>query len=192
MTQLTVPGIEPLAQHSSLSNEHYTPGPIIEMAREVMGGINVDPASTQRINDSTVRAGQFFDTDSDGLTREWPGNVWLNPPGGRVGRASSASVWWSELCEQYMAGTVTQALFMGFSVELLATTQEALIWPGNVPFCIPRKRIQFLREERPGVFMPGTKPTHANIILFLPPKFNYTGAASLFKAVFSTIGKVRT
>ncbi len=60
-------------------NEWYTPSEYIEAAREVMGGIDVDPASSD-IAQKTIQADEFFTIDDDGLKREWNGRVWLNPP----------------------------------------------------------------------------------------------------------------
>jgi DNA N-6-adenine-methyltransferase (Dam) len=59
--------------------ELYTPARYIEAARTVMGGIDLDPASND-IAQQTIRAGEYFTPESDGLEREWRGRVWLNPP----------------------------------------------------------------------------------------------------------------
>ena len=59
--------------------EWYTPQNIIEMARCVMGNIDLDPASCAIANDA-VKADEFYDQESDGLLQNWRGNVWLNPP----------------------------------------------------------------------------------------------------------------
>ena len=60
-------------------NEWYTPGQFIESARAAMGSIDLDPASAESAQ-TTVQASKFFTADDDGLSREWCGNVWLNPP----------------------------------------------------------------------------------------------------------------
>lgn len=103
-----------LAQHTSDSVEHYTPGAVVEVARTLMGGIDLDPASSWLAN-QTVRAKGFYGhgkpelvgwDDSkafrpemhkpgpfvDGLNQSWHGNVWLNPPGG------ATSKWAPHLC----------------------------------------------------------------------------------------------
>ena len=60
-------------------NEWYTPTDYIEAAREVMGTIDLDPASTE-FGQKKVKAKTFYTKENDGLKQEWKGNVWLNPP----------------------------------------------------------------------------------------------------------------
>jgi phage N-6-adenine-methyltransferase len=64
---------------NSGENEWYTPPDIIEAARDVMGGIDLDPASCE-LAQSNVKAKRFYTVDDDGLSKEWTGRVWLNPP----------------------------------------------------------------------------------------------------------------
>ena len=44
-----------------------------------MGEIDLDPASSELANE-TVKANGYYDKEDNGLTKEWYGRVWLNPP----------------------------------------------------------------------------------------------------------------
>lgn len=70
---------KPHVVNNSQDDEWYTPAKYIELAREVMGTIDLDPASNDFANE-TVRANTFFTEEVNGLEQGWFGNVWLNPP----------------------------------------------------------------------------------------------------------------
>lgn len=86
-------------------NEWYTPTHLIEKARAVMGGIDVDPASNEAAQ-KEVRAGKFFTKDDDGLTKEWTGRVWMNPPYSK----ELIPHFCSKLLEELEAGRATDAI----------------------------------------------------------------------------------
>lgn len=69
----------PHVSFNSGENEWYTPSFLIEAARESMGWIDLDPASNKLANE-TVKAENYYTILDNGLTKEWYGNVWLNPP----------------------------------------------------------------------------------------------------------------
>jgi len=177
-------------QHSSATNEHYTPVEIVDAARATMGGIDLDPATTTSVNERRVKATNFFTRKDAALSRSWAGRVWLNPPGGRApGNKSNAALWWAKLAEEYASGRVVEAVFLGFTLEILATSQDAVVWPGDLPFCIPRKRIEF-EKEVDGAFVRGESPTHSNVIVYLPPRHSEDGAVFRFESAFRKFGRV--
>jgi hypothetical protein len=109
------------AQHSSASVEHYTPALIVDAARRLMGGIDLDPASCALANE-TVKAARYYTRDDDGLTKPWRGRIFLNPPGGLIkvpGKKakSSTRIWWQKLTDEYRTARIKQAVFVGFSLE---------------------------------------------------------------------------
>lgn len=65
--------------NNSGENEWYTPECYIDSARIVMGSIDLDPASSIIANER-VKANKFYTQDEDGLSFNWYGNVWMNPP----------------------------------------------------------------------------------------------------------------
>lgn len=89
---------------SSASEEWYTPAHIVEMVREVLGVIELDPCTSEVANE-TVKALHFYTKDDDGLAQDWEGRVYMNPPYGDV-----ISQWTTRLVDEYNAGSVTEAL----------------------------------------------------------------------------------
>ena len=193
-------GSTALAQHSSVTTEHYTPSVIVEAARTMLGEIDMDPASCELAQDM-VKATAWYGPGSplgeDGLAEPWMGRVFLNPPGGRVteeyqgmGTHSNAALWWARLASSWQKGEVDAAIFIGFTLEILRSAQAMQVpQPLDFPLCVPSSRIAFdtlnrivekkkdkkmIRElidptEPEGVRVSSDSPTHANVIVYLPP-----------------------
>lgn len=70
---------DPHVANNSVENEWYTPAAYVDAARDVMRVIDLDPASSEKAQE-TVQASTYYSMDDDGLSRVWFGNVWLNPP----------------------------------------------------------------------------------------------------------------
>jgi phage N-6-adenine-methyltransferase len=60
-------------------NDWYMPDEYLEAARQVLGRIELDPASSDAAQ-AKVRAERYYTREIDGLQQEWRGSVWLNPP----------------------------------------------------------------------------------------------------------------
>jgi len=128
---------------SSESNEYYTPSQFVEAARTVMGKIDLDPASHE-IAQQTVKATRYWTMADDGLSHEWHGHIWLNPPYGKTGSSSNQAIWAQYLKEEYEAGHVEEAVLLVKSATGYKWF-EALwdIWPA----CFARERISFMCSE---------------------------------------------
>jgi ParB family chromosome partitioning protein len=87
--------------------ERYTPAEYIEMAREVMDGIDLDPASCEYAQ-RTVQAAQYFTAADDGLALSWHGRVWLNPPYHR----DLAPRFIAKLIAEYQTKSIDQAIVL--------------------------------------------------------------------------------
>lgn len=170
------------ARHSSKSNEYYTPVEIVEAARTVLGRIDLDPASCEEAN-QVVKAKRIYTQHDDGLKQIWLGNVFLNPPGGKTEDGkSSAKLWWMKLAMHWQLVDVCAAIFIGFSLEQLQTTQvkNDLHTPLDFPICYPSRRIAY---RKPGGGL-GKSPPHSSFICYLGPE------KDLFRSTFSRFGKV--
>lgn len=170
--------------HSSKSDNWFTPSNIVEAARACMGSIDLDPASCEEAN-QIVQADVYFDIATDGFSaKAWFGNIFLNPPGGKAPLGniyrtrSSAVAWWRKLIEEYRRSHVKQAIFVGFSLEILQASQGNVFWPSPLeyPICVPEQRIRFSNAP---------SPTHGNVIVGLGIN------PEDFKACFSPIGQVK-
>jgi hypothetical protein len=180
------------ARHSMDSPEWYSPSPYVEAAREVMGAIDLDPASHEEANE-TVKAGTFYTQESNGLMQPWFGRVFLNPPGGLV------VPFWNRLMAHYADEAVSEAVWIGYSLEQLQTLQTGAVGfatPLDFTICIPNRRIAFVENgakqaerfakltaagKKPN---PKSSPSHANYITYI----GYH--KSRFADVFAKFGQV--
>jgi len=157
--------------NNSGENEWYTPAAIIEAARRVLGGFDLDPASSEIAN-RTVKAERFFTIEDDGLTQDWAGKIWCNPP------YSQPLI--NEFCLKFagaMSGGSTGIALVNNATETawfqtLARSASAI--------CFPASRIKF--NDPSGA--PSGSPLQGQAII-------YSGAETgKFMAEFSKIGFV--
>lgn len=141
--------------HNSGNDEWYTPPEYIEAARRVMGCIDVDPASSDKANE-TVQAARYYTADDDGLARRWVGRVWLNPPYSQplIGQFIRT------LREQRERGNVTQAI-------VLTNNATETAWFGELDaiasaICLVRGRIKFLDSNG----QPKGAPLQGQVIVY--------------------------
>lgn len=122
---------------SSNSDEHNTPSYLIEAAREVMGSIDLDPMSNTLANE-TIKAKTYYTKDTDGLSKEWFDNVWLNPP------FSLSKLAIPKLVNSYEKGDITQAVLLIKSD--VSTNKYKLLYP--YPFCELNQRVKFIDNNQ--------------------------------------------
>jgi phage N-6-adenine-methyltransferase len=173
-TEFTIKGLLRYCNNIHVSDgtyEWYTPEEYISLAVEVLGKIDLDPASSKQANE-VVGAGEFFTEDDDGLSHDWRGNVWLNPP------YSMPHVLWfvKKAIKEYDEGRVTSAIIL---VNNATDTGWFHLLAERFPFCITRGRVPFWGGD--GQML---GPRQGQVLFYLGKD------AGKFKASFSRVGLV--
>lgn len=159
---------------SSQSVEWYTPPDIINLVRELLGTIHIDPASGDRAQE-WINAQTYYTSNDNGLIKPWQGNLWLNPPYGSQNKKQGnygVTAWCEKAIAEYDRGNILQGIIL-----VSGTSQGVRSLRQRFIRCEPTKRIQFITSGTEKLSPPP------------PPTFYYLGDNSdRFKAVFSTIG----
>ena len=121
---------------TSKTPEHYTPDDVLDRVIACMGGIDLDPCSNSHI-DPHVPAARHFTRADDGLTRYWPGRIYMNPPYGR-----EIAKWVEKLAQEYAAGRISQG------IALVPARTDTRWWQvlRDYPVCLVRGRLRFVGE----------------------------------------------
>jgi hypothetical protein len=151
---------------TSASHEWHTEVPIVDAARRVLGGIDLDPASCAEAQE-TVRAAHFFTKEEDGLTRPWAGRVFMNPPYGRVAPLFARKF------VSHFPHDVPQAILV------LANHHLSTKWFGCLSALEP---VTCLVSGRVPFGGSASQPTHGSVIL------GFGVDVALFREVFSHRG----
>jgi hypothetical protein len=156
----------------SQSTEWYTPKGYIEDAREVMGSIDLDPASSETAN-KIVKAKRFISKEDnpDGLNQDWFGNVWLNPPYG-----TGSGLFTTKLIEEFEAKRINAAILLlnayGFDNEWFQPLWKQI-------FCFTDHRIEFWSPDRES-----GGPANGNIFIY------FGSNQEKFARIFSKFGNI--
>lgn len=118
------------------NDEWYTPQDLIDRARNVLGGFDLDPASNDMAQEK-VRAGAYFTAETNGLAHEWHGKVWLNPPYSQplIGQFID------KLVEEWGAGRCTGAVMLTHNYTDTRWFQTAARAASAI--CFTRGRVKF-------------------------------------------------
>lgn len=193
-----------------MAEPYYITQPgLVDLARKLMGGIDLDPATSEHAN-ALHRIHNAYGPGpvpvawapwtwgavptlgpSGGLSGPWFGRVWCNPPGGKDVR-----LWWDRAVSMWTAGAIEQCVYLGFNIEHLRTGAGVL----RFPICIPRRRLEFIN---PRTHQVDKQARHANVVVWLPPlhQVQRSGCAvpqtiadrwsETFRSVFKEVGDVR-
>ncbi|MCW6053729.1 phage N-6-adenine-methyltransferase [Lyngbya sp. CCAP 1446/10] len=109
----------------------YTPPEIVELVLQTLGWIDLDPCAD---NHKHVPAKAHYTEANNGLTREWAGKVFMNPPYSCPGK------WIAKLQAEFDSGRVTEAIALvpaatdTLWLSPLLSTQAICFWKGRIKF----------------------------------------------------------
>jgi len=156
----------PHVSRNSGQNEWYTPAAFVAAARECMGGIDTDPASSEIAN-GTVGASVFYTVDDDGLSMVWAGRVWMNPPYSQplIARFCAA------VADKYDTDEIDCACVLVNNATETAWFQRLL--KSAVGVCFPKGRIRFIDPTG----RPSGAPLQGQAIVYMGRDLDAFGAA---------------
>lgn len=173
--------------------EQYTPPHIIDCVRNILGTIDVDPASSLIAN-LTVKAKRFFTKENDilipTLNRCWgicdendnyikPSKLFMNHPYSRTNNP----LWINKLVKEYIEGWVEEGICLVFS-----STSEGWFQPlYDYPICFIEGRVKHMDEN--GI-KTGSSPKGSCLVYFGKDydKFYEISSLSLGRVMFPTKG----
>lgn len=120
-------------------DEWYTPADVLDLARGVLGDIDLDPASNAHAQ-KTVQAATFYTKADDALRKEWRGRVFCNPPYS----VPLIQDFTEKLLEEFDAGRCTEAIYLVNNCTDAAWCQSLL---RRFPVCFTAGRIGFLQQD---------------------------------------------
>jgi phage N-6-adenine-methyltransferase len=150
--------------------EWYTPDEILDPVRQVLGTIDLDPASCA-VAQARVQARTYYTRADDGLQQAWHGQVFLNPPY----RFREVARFIGKLFKEMEAEHTTEAIVIVNSATSTSWFQSAFERADAV--CFPQGKIKFHHATKNGLH-----PCAPQTILY------YGDGAERFCEVFAAVG----
>lgn len=161
----------PHVSFNSGEQHWYTPQVYLEAAREVMGPLDLDPASSDAAQ-KFVKAKRYYTIDDDGINQDWKGVVWLNPPYG------------SGIVDRFAEKLVGSLEGISHCIALVNNATETkwfqLLANHSSAICFPATRIRFLDSTGE----PKGSPLQGQVFFYFGP------SAESFLKVFNRFGFV--
>lgn len=164
------------SEPSRESDAWFTPSLYVELAKEVLGEIDLDPFSSAAAN-QRIKAKRYFSVENDAFDNEWfeeQGRVFMNPPYTRNIIDASIDAFLSNLTQE----KITQAIVL---VNNATETKwfQALLKECSA-LCLPDRRIAF--ENIDGKNVSGN--TRGQVFFYFGHK------TTRFREVFKKVGTI--
>jgi ParB family chromosome partitioning protein len=121
-------------------NEWFTPETYINLARAVLGEIDLDPATSAQAQ-SLIKAKQFYTAEQDGLKHDWCGRVWLNPPFAQP----LIEHFVSKMASEHAAGRVVAGIMLTHNYTDTTWFHEGARVASAI--CFTRGRVKFYKPD---------------------------------------------
>ena len=158
------------------SDSWFTPSMYTDLAREVMGEIDLDPFSSQTAN-VHIKAKRYFDVNSDAFKQQWfqdQGRVFMNPPYGRKIIDAAIDIFLTNLSNE----SIAQAIVLVNNATETRWFHSLLSYADAI--CFPDRRIAFETDD--GKHVSGN--TRGQVFFYFGYKLDK------FEDVFGKIGAV--
>lgn len=168
------------------------PPVVIELARAVLGGIDLDPYTTP-INNRLTLAGRIYDRDrldiETVLAQNWEagekGRVFIGPP---IGAGASRRLI-NKTLREYRAGRVQEAvIWLGHNETLIRAP-----WLWDFPLCFPFRRLRPCYYDEELDTFRSIAPSDWSLVAYLPltgDSAAFHSRLSRFHVAFSSMGRV--
>ena len=156
---------------SSETDEWSTPPHYIGLAKQVMGAIDLDPASNA-LAQQWIEAETYYTIKDNGLMQPWFGRLWLNPPYGNQVR-----LWTEKALHCYENGAIREGILL---VKPAVGSKWYQRLSKQLLRCEPDERIKFINAQG----QTQSSPVHGNTLFYLGKN------RERFQAVFSDLGTI--
>lgn len=154
------------------SDEYQTPKKYIIAAKEVMGSIDLDAASSE-INNLRIKATHYFSKENSALGQSWYADtIWLNPPYSKP----NLTLFTNDLIRCHANIINNQIIYLVPSYTSENWYHKCLTYCSAI--CLPNHRINFLINKKVK-----DSPRFANTFFYFGNNF------SNFVKIFSQFGK---
>jgi ParB family transcriptional regulator, chromosome partitioning protein len=158
--------------YGGIQSEWYTPRFVIDKVREVLGKIDLDPASCPEAN-KVVRAKSIFTEENSGLAKDLHGRIFLNPPY----QTKLIKVFVSHLLHQLQLGNTKEAIILTHNCTDSRWFHD--LASSSAAICLVKGRVKFWRP-----CLTKSTPARGQALCYFGDR------ADKFAKVFSTVGTV--